>query len=363
MCSSTASGSPKFVSLLNCFNFFEIPRNAASVLPFFFNSQIVLKIRDVKGSSNVDGTGFEPATSGHRAFGLHCSPDYESRLVSFSKVPDVYEVNYGSVKGNFAEWLKSKRLNERYVACMISYLDRFVNNKLIKSPMDVVRIFSGLTSGQQHNLIHALRALFNFLGAMGVNEAWLDMLRKNIPRDEVGIDLWVPSEEQIVNSLKKMERTELIQHKAAYRLALESGLRLTEVVRLIKNFNQTEVQSANGFYVVPIGYFRRSKLAYYAFFKDRSKRLMENVSMDDARTLSDKNATKYVQKRVDVVAYKYLRKFVFDKMIELGVPESVADFIQGRTPKSVGAKHYMMLVRQAKQYYPKYAEYLETIVG
>jgi intergrase/recombinase len=43
-------------------------------------------------------------------------------------------------------------------------------------------------------------------------------------------------------------------------------------------------------------------------------------------------------------------------MIELGVPESVADFIEGRTPKTIGAKHYMILLRQTKQYYPRYVE-------
>ena len=51
----------------------------------------------------------------------------------------------------------------------------------------------------------------------------------------------------------------------------------------------------------------------------------------------------------------------FDKMIELGVPESVADFIEGRTPKTIGAKHYMILLRQAKQFYPKYAEYINEL--
>ena len=47
------------------------------------------------------------------------------------------------------------------------------------------------------------------------------------------------------------------------------------------------------------------------------------------------------------VTAKYLRKFCFDKMIELEVPESIADFIQGRVPQRVGAKHYMALARQA----------------
>ncbi len=45
-------------------------------------------------------------------------------------------------------------------------------------------------------------------------------------------------------------------------------------------------------------------------------------------------------------------------MVELSAPESIADSIEGRTPKTIDAKHYMILLRQAKQYYPKYAEYI-----
>jgi len=46
---------------------------------------------------------------------------------------------------------------------------------------------------------------------------------------------------------------------------------------------------------------------------------------------------------------------------ELGVPESIADFFEGRTPKTIGAKHYMILLRQAKQYYQRYAEYIKQL--
>ena len=62
-----------------------------------------------------------------------------------------------------------------------------------------------------------------------------------------------------------------------------------------------------------------------------------------------------------LVAFKYIRKFGFDKMIDLEVPESVADFIQGRTPKKIGAKHYMVLVRQDKKFYPRYAKYITQL--
>jgi intergrase/recombinase len=45
---------------------------------------------------------------------------------------------------------------------------------------------------------------------------------------------------------------------------------------------------------------------------------------------------------------------MFDTMITLGVPESVADFIQGRVARRIGAKHYMSLMRQADSFYGKY---------
>ena len=43
------------------------------------------------------------------------------------------------------------------------------------------------------------------------------------------------------------------------------------------------------------------------------------------------------------------------------VPESVADFIEGRVPKRIGAKHYMALARQASKFYPRYSEYIEKL--
>jgi len=62
-----------------------------------------------------------------------------------------------------------------------------------------------------------------------------------------------------------------------------------------------------------------------------------------------------------IVRLKYLRKFAFDRMISLEVPESVADFIQGRTPKSIGAKHYIKLKRKAIHFYPRYVGYVDGL--
>ncbi|MEM1508191.1 MAG: integrase [Candidatus Bathyarchaeia archaeon] len=58
-----------------------------------------------------------------------------------------------------------------------------------------------------------------------------------------------------------------------------------------------------------------------------------------------------------------MRKFAFDKMVELGVPESVADFIRDRAPVKVCTKHYMSLVNQADIYCGRYAEYLKRLMN
>jgi intergrase/recombinase len=76
--------------------------------------------------------------------------------------------------------------------------------------------------------------------------------------------------------------------------------------------------------------------------------------------LSAQNGSAYFDKN-GFISPKYVRKFVFDKMIELEIPESVADFIEGRVATRIGAKHYMILSRQANGFYGKYVEYLKRL--
>ena len=48
---------------------------------------------------------------------------------------------------------------------------------------------------------------------------------------------------------------------------------------------------------------------------------------------------------------KYLRKWFYNFLIMNNVPESVADFIEGRAPESVGSMHYLAKVKQADYWY------------
>ena len=135
--------------------------------------------------------------------------------------------------------------------------------------------------------------------------------------------------------------------------------RLMHAYRLLNELiNGTlRVEAMDEFYVATLGYFRGTKLAYYGFFTHETMQLIRKL-----KKKTTYKTVKSVKRRFkkDIVTYKYLRKFAFDMMTseELNIPESVADFIQGRVPKSVGARHYMKLKRKATQFYPRYAEYI-----
>jgi intergrase/recombinase len=257
------------------------------------------------------------------------------------------------LKQDFVAWLHSRGVNwDHYAKCLVSKLDRY--SRPIGEPMDVVRMFNELNyDSQKRHLVNGLRNLFNFCQAQGLaDKQWLDLLRSNLPKTSVDVDLKVPSEGEIVEALKRIRDANANpRYFALYNLLLDSGLRVTEAIMLFNG-----LVSQPGYAVAPLGYFRGTKLAYYAFVSDYTLELIAKCQ----KPTSYKKIVGTASKRFHVVSYKYLRKFAFDTMTseQFNIPESVADFIEGRTPGSVGARHYMLLKRKAVQFYPRYAEYV-----
>ena len=264
-----------------------------------------------------------------------------------------YTLNWRDNRADFIDYLESKRFNAWYAHDMLSYLDK--NVTVIRGPMDLMRIFAKLTQGQAHHLNRGIRNLLNFMELKGVNPDYLNALRKAIPQDITGYDLNVPSESEIASSLRMLNAAPL-RYQALYNLLLDSGLRLTEGIKLL---NQLEnAVPVNGFYRCTLGYFRGSKVAYAAYFTAPTLAFIQQ----NHEKLSDRTASHYYYKN-GYVAPKHLRKFAFDTMISeaLSIPESVADFIEGRVPTKIGAKHYAALLRQADGYYGHYADYITRV--
>ncbi|KPV61951.1 MAG: hypothetical protein AOA65_2119 [Candidatus Bathyarchaeota archaeon BA1] len=268
-----------------------------------------------------------------------------------------FVLSWSETRQLFLQYIEFKRYDPDNAKNMLGYLDRFVKEPL-KAPMDVMKIFSPLTVGQRHHLNRAMRAWFKYLEINQPNgqfKEFLDSLRKGIPKDEIGIDIKVPEETQIASDLKRIA-SDPLPYQAEYNLLLDSGLRLVEVVKLLNDF--PEAERLEGFYRCPVGLFRGSKQAYYCYLTEYTYQLISKLN----EKVTESALKKWHQTR-NYTRAKYLRKFANDMITseQLNIPESVADFIQGRVAKSIGAKHYMQLKRKADQFYPRYADYITEL--
>ena len=263
-------------------------------------------------------------------------------------------ITWMDIRTDFTTYLECKRYSTDYKQGMLRYLDKYFTT--ISSATDIMRVFAKIERGQRH-LWLGFRVVFNFLEATGFDTETLTIYRKALPTFTCGIDLKVPEEPEIIKALTKL-RNARPEYIALYNLLIDSGLRLIESVKAIEQIRSAE--QINGFYRITLGEFRGSKQAYYAYL---TKSTYDQIIAITNTPLNTKRATDYYRKIVKVISPKYLRKFAFDKMIELEIPESVADFIEGRVPKRIGAKHYMVLRRQADKFYKKYNDYATNLRG
>jgi intergrase/recombinase len=169
---------------------------------------------------------------------------------------------------------------------------------------------------------------------------------KAIKTKKSGVDLKVPSEAEIKEWLTKVKGTKV---ELLFKLLLESGIRLTEAVKLINEYDPKNETIESSYYIYTMNWSRGSKRVFYAFHVTPLQKLQ--ITYNYAEKL-------FHELKIDP---KYIRKFVATKCLELNIPSEVVDFIEGRTPTQILTKHYLDLLTLTKKYYPKYTEWLSKI--
>ncbi|ABV26234.1 integrase [Sulfolobus spindle-shaped virus 5] len=166
---------------------------------------------------------------------------------------------------------------------------------------------------------------------------------KAIKTKKSGVDLKVPSVDQIKQWAEKVKgsRVELL-----FKLLLESGIRFTEAIKVLNEYSAENDVCENNICIYTLNWQRGSKRVFYVFHISKLEK--QNITYNYAKKLFHE---------LDI-APKYIRKFTATKMLELGIPSEVVDFLEGRTPGNILTKHYLDLLTLAKKYYPLYAEWL-----
>ncbi|AIF69633.1 hypothetical protein PAP_06165 [Palaeococcus pacificus DY20341] len=265
-------------------------------------------------------------------------------------------IAYDELRLDFITWIKA-RVSEGVARDYISNLDRYVSGEVISAPADVFRIMNKAERGKDH-LGKGLRNLINYCVENEiVSEEFARKLKRAIKIKPSGVDLYVPTNDEVKEWLKRADRDDV---RLAVLLVAFSGLRIKEVVRILETFERSRLkfETLNGVEIAyyELGWRRGSKQANYCFMPAWLGSELKRFDTSYHKVQS------YAVKRG--IKMKYLRKWFINKMVEFQVPESVVKFMVGHSQgRNIMGLHYLDLFNQAKRYYSMSLSRLQGSVG
>ena len=157
----------------------------------------------------------------------------------------------------------------------------------------------------------------------------------------------MPSDAELIANFNKIKDHKVLE--IIYLVLATSGIRYVECLDFLKNYDINKFAINPNHVSYSVAHFRNTKSInniYLPLFVYK-KLIHVNSSYDLLRM-------RLIRKDI-TISLKYLRKWNYNFLLYNNVPESVADFIQGRVSKSVSANHYLAKSQQASFWYGKIA--------
>jgi len=184
-----------------------------------------------------------------------------------------------------------------------------------------------------------------------LTEEELATCRKKIKNKPSGIDNYVPTDQEVKETLDKLTQN----NKLLYLIYLFSGIRKVEGKYLKENIKNLKYQEIEGFVKISMNYLRKNKNSYFCYLP---KEIYEQLAKNHQQ-LSISSLESYLTDH-KLIPIKYCRKWFYTKCIELGIPDTIADYYQGRSAKGVGNNHYLSRQLLADKNYSKMTSYLKA---
>ena len=242
--------------------------------------------------------------------------------------------------------MDGKSFTMGYRTQILKYLLENFNGEPICSKKELSQII--LASRTQY-VRTVSRAYLNFLEENEIlSSDDAEYYRKAIPSRKTAPDGFIPSDDKVKDVYRKIESKTM---KVVFSVLALSGIRIMELVKMMKEFDKDKLIVNHDIAKYPLNYFRGHKKAFYVYMP---KELAISLGKIE---LNDDTISHYFSELG--LAPKYLRKWQYNFLIYEGAPEGVADFIQGRSSESVGSMHYLSKVKQADYWYGKVAPVLQ----
>lgn len=253
----------------------------------------------------------------------------------------------------FYSWIDTKDNTPEHLERLKSYYKKHFNEKSFNSP---VELFNYIHNKERdiNNITKCARVYLNFC------EFFDKLPSETIAKYRVVLklkkhhkDFYVPSNDDIIKgycSVKSNSSLELL-----YLILATSGIRYSEAIEFLSTYDPTRFVINSKYISYNVSDLRHTKNInniYLPLFVYKKLRRLSNTKQSLRQ--------RYNERKVGF-SFKYLRKWQYNFLIYNNMPESVADFIQGRASKSIGANHYLARSQQADFWYSKVVSSLESI--
>jgi len=267
---------------------------------------------------------------------------------------DAYDLNITCTYiDEFYKWIDTKEHSFEHSERLKSYYLRHFNNKSFKNPVEIFHYIQNKHK-DINNITKCIRVYLNFCEFF--NKFSFEVITKYravLKFKKSHKDYYVPSNEDVTKghiSVKKKSSLELL-----YLVLATSGIRYNEAITFLKTYDNTRFIVNSNYVSYNVSDLRHTKNInniYLPLFVYKKLKPLKNT----------KNALRQRFKEYKVgFSFKYLRKWQYNFLIYNNVPESVADFIQGRASKGVSANHYLAKSQQAGFWYSKIIFKLESV--
>ncbi|MEM4618938.1 MAG: integrase [Desulfurococcaceae archaeon] len=253
----------------------------------------------------------------------------------------------------FKEYLlKDRGLMERTVKDYINYLKRLEGKSIDYN------LYLEISNNRW--MVKCVRLYIDYLEKIGMlSEEEGERLRRIFKVKNKNYEV-KPYNIDVENLVKNIHKLRPGVYKTILLLLYYSGVRLSETVKMLKEFDTTRLWCNEVFCRYFLGWRRGRKRCDYIYFPrsllQEIDRVREKERIGTYDTIRDNLYEEYG------VRPKEYRKLFYRVCRDVGVPKEVCDFYQSRISNlSIGDIHYDDLLRRADEYYTKILFHLENL--
>ena len=268
------------------------------------------------------------------------------QIYSFSKIKISDEID------DFMDCVKRKNCTQNHKSKIINYSKKLSKSITFYCYDEIKNI--GIEKRECY--YSAIRTLSKYFLAKYRNDEQLikeiNFINKQYPKPHSNPDIYTPSDEELKQTLINLK--ELSEKYYQFYLGLIcSGVRIRELIHYFNNQKSFRVVEFEKFNKIVLNYRRGKKNIYFLYLpKDY------DISME----LTNGALTRWLSNHKEILRPKYIRKWFYSKCLDLGIPSGVVDFFQGRSPVTMGNRHYLDKEKMADKVYVKIVDFVDEFV-